>query len=158
MPRQRRGQVSDRWRRASVVIKKTALDEFANLRKAGLIAIVLREDDELIGVELTGDDDELMLGDAPGSWLFVSTRRISAPMGRNSMGVKSYRSGRKATRSSSCCAHRGRQAGARHHPEGLRQAHRRFDEFRVQSRGGKGIMAMRLTERDRTDGRAAAGA
>ena len=35
------------------LIKKTALDEFANLRKAGLIAIVLREDDELIGVELT---------------------------------------------------------------------------------------------------------
>ena len=55
------------------LIKKTALDEFANLRKAGLIAIVLREDDELIGVELTDDDDgddayeEIVRGDAAGS-------------------------------------------------------------------------------------------
>ena len=57
------------------LIKKTALDEFANLRKAGLIAIVLREDDELIGVELTDGDDELMLATRQGQAIrFKETR------------------------------------------------------------------------------------
>ncbi|MFR2021606.1 MAG: DNA gyrase C-terminal beta-propeller domain-containing protein [Christensenellales bacterium] len=71
------------------LIKKTALDEFANLRKAGLIAIVLREDDELIGVELTGDDDELMLATRQGQAIRFKETDIRS-MGRNSMGVKSF--------------------------------------------------------------------
>ena len=44
------------------LIKKTSLAEFQNLRKAGLIAIVLNEGDELIGVELCCDGSELLLG------------------------------------------------------------------------------------------------
>ena len=48
------------------LIKKTPLDEFQNLRRAGLIAIVLNEGDELIGVEMCRDGDELMLGTREG--------------------------------------------------------------------------------------------
>ncbi|MFR1593723.1 MAG: DNA gyrase subunit A, partial [Christensenellales bacterium] len=86
LPRQSEGKYLTMATRFGL-IKKTALDEFANLRKAGLIAIVLREDDELIGVELTGDDDELMLATRQGQAIRFKETDIRA-MGRNSMGVK----------------------------------------------------------------------
>ena len=70
------------------LIKKTGSDEFANLRKMGLIAIALREDDELIGVELTQGDSELMLATRMGQAIRFSESDVR-PMGRNSMGVRS---------------------------------------------------------------------
>ena len=70
------------------LIKKTALSEFQNLRKTGLIAIVLREDDELMGVELTDGEQEILLGTKGGMAIHFSEGDIRA-MGRVSMGVKS---------------------------------------------------------------------
>ena len=67
--------------------KKTPLSDFKNLRKAGLIAIVLREDDEMIGVELTRGGDELMLATRGGQTLRCSETEFRT-MGRNSMGVR----------------------------------------------------------------------
>lgn len=113
------------------LIKKTALDEFANLRKAGLIAIVLREDDELIGVELTSDDDELMLATRQGQAIRFKETDILCD-GPQLHGVKSFDLS-ETTRSHLLRASR-RQAGARHHPEGLRQAHRRFRVPRAEPR------------------------
>ncbi len=49
------------------VIKKTELSAFDNIRKGGLIAQNLREGDELIGVLLSGGDDEFMLGTKKGA-------------------------------------------------------------------------------------------
>ncbi|MGX8706579.1 MAG: DNA gyrase subunit A, partial [bacterium] len=48
------------------IIKRTELSEFTNLRKTGLIALVLREDDELIRVALTDGSYELLLGTRDG--------------------------------------------------------------------------------------------
>ena len=59
------------------VIKKTALSEFSNMRASGLIAVTLREDDELIGVALTDGTRELLLGTARAC-PSASTRTISA--------------------------------------------------------------------------------
>ena len=70
------------------LIKKTALEEFANLRKSGLIAVALREDDELIGVELTHGESELIMATRMGQAIRFSESDIRA-MGRNSMGVRS---------------------------------------------------------------------
>ena len=126
------------------IIKRTELSEFANLRKAGLIAIVLREDDELIGVELTGDDDELMLATRQGQAIRFKETDIRA-MGRNSMGVKSFDLSENDEVISVARIEEGKQVLAiTQKGYGKRTD---VSEFRVQSRGGKGIMAMRLTER-----------
>ena len=126
------------------LIKKTALDEFANLRKAGLIAIVLREDDELIGVELTDDDDELMLATRQGQAIRFKETDIRS-MGRNSMGVKSFDLAENDEVISVARIEAGKQVLAiTQNGYGKRTD---VSEFRVQSRGGKGIMAMRLTDK-----------
>ena len=126
------------------LIKKTALDEFANLRKSGLIAIVLREDDELIGVELTGDDDELMLATRQGQAIRFKETDIRS-MGRNSMGVKSFDLAENDEVISVARIEAGKQVLAiTQNGYGKRTD---VSEFRVQSRGGKGIMAMRLTDK-----------
>ena len=126
------------------LIKKTALDEFANLRKAGLIAIVLREDDELIGVELTDDNDELMLATRQGQAIRFKETDIRS-MGRNSMGVKSFDLAENDEVISVARIEAGKQVLAiTQNGYGKRTD---VSEFRVQSRGGKGIMAMRLTDK-----------
>ncbi len=125
-------------------IKKTALDEFANLRKAGLIAVVLREEDELIGVELTDDTCQLMLATRMGQAIRFDERDVRV-MGRNSMGVRSVDLAEGDEVISVAKVEEGAQVLAiTENGYGKRT---QIDEFRVQSRGGKGIMAMRLTER-----------
>ena len=70
------------------VIKRTELSEFTNLRKAGLIALVLREDDELIRVCLTDGSYELLLGSRNGMAIRFPESDMR-PIGRAAMGVKS---------------------------------------------------------------------
>ncbi len=126
------------------LIKKTGSDEFANLRKTGLIAIALREDDELIGVELTKGESELMLATRQGMAIRFAESDVRA-MGRNSMGVRSI----DLAEGDEVIAVAKVEMGK--HVLAITQKGygKRTDvsEFRVQSRGGKGIMAMRLTEK-----------
>ncbi len=126
------------------LIKKTGSEEFANLRKVGLIAIALREDDELIGVELTQGESELMMATRQGMAIRFSENDVRA-MGRNSMGVRSIDLSDGDEVISVCKVEEGKRVLAiTQDGYGKRTE---IDEFRVQSRGGKGIMAMRLTER-----------
>ena len=70
------------------LIKKTALSEFASIRKVGKIAISLVEGDELIGAALTGGDDEILIASYEGKCIRFSEHDIRA-MGRDTQGVKS---------------------------------------------------------------------
>ena len=126
------------------LIKKTGSDEFKNLRKTGLIAIALREDDELIGVELTKGDSELMMATRMGQAIRFSESDVRA-MGRNSMGVRSIDLAEGDEVISVAKIEEGKKVLAiTQNGYGKRTE---IDEFRVQSRGGKGILAMRLTEK-----------
>ncbi len=126
------------------LIKKTGSEEFANLRKMGLIAIALREDDELIGVELTQGESELMMATRQGMAIRFKESDVRA-MGRNSQGVRSIDLAENDEVISVCKVEEGKhvlaitQSGYGKRTE--------IDEFRAQSRGGKGIMAMRLTDK-----------
>ena len=126
------------------LIKKTGSEEFANLRKMGLIAIALREDDELIGVELTQGESELMMATRQGMAIRFKESDVRA-MGRNSQGVRSIDLSENDEVISVCKVEEGKhvlaitQSGYGKRTE--------IDEFRAQSRGGKGIMAMRLTDK-----------
>ena len=126
------------------LIKKTGSDEFANLRKNGLIAIALREDDELIGVELTQGESELIMATRMGQAIRFAESDIRA-MGRNSMGVKSIELAEGDEVISVAKVEEGKHVLAiTQKGYGKRTE---LEEFRVQSRSGKGIMAMRLTEK-----------
>ncbi len=72
------------------VIKKTELSAFDNIRKGGLIAQNLREGDELIGVLLSGGDDEFMLGTRKGASIRFNENDVRA-MGRTATGVRAIK-------------------------------------------------------------------
>ena len=126
------------------LIKKTALDEFQNLRRAGLIAIVLRDDDELIGVELTSGGDQLLLGTRYGMAIRFPETDIRN-MGRVSMGVRSIGLAENDTvMGLSMVEEDALVLAITSEGYGKRTA---IEEYRVQSRAGKGILAMRLTNK-----------
>ena len=70
------------------LIKKTALSEFDSIRKGGKIAISLLPGDELISVEMTGGDDEVLIGSHEGKCIRFSEHDVR-PMGRDTQGVRS---------------------------------------------------------------------
>ena len=126
------------------MIKKTALDEFRNLRKNGLIAIALKEEDELIGVRLSTGDDDMLLATRKGMSIRFNERHVRN-LGRNSMGVRSIRLAdgdevidiAAVEPDTTVLAITSLGYGKRTNPE----------EYREQGRNGKGIRAMNLTEK-----------
>ena len=72
------------------IIKKTKLAAFANIRKLGIIAISLRDDDQLIDVKVTSDETELMLITKQGAAVRFRESDVRAT-GRNGMGVYGMR-------------------------------------------------------------------
>ena len=72
------------------LIKKTNLDEFASIRKAGKIAIHLLENDELIGVELSSGSDDILIASYEGKCIRFNESDVRS-MGRSSQGVRSMR-------------------------------------------------------------------
>lgn len=69
------------------IVKKTPLDDYANIRKVGLIAISLREDDDLIGVKLTDGEREIIMATSQGMSIRFPEQDVRA-MGRSATGVK----------------------------------------------------------------------
>jgi len=72
------------------IIKKTPLSAFANIRKMGIIAISLRDDDQLIDVKVTNASTELMLITKNGAAVRFRESDVR-PIGRNGMGVYGMR-------------------------------------------------------------------
>ncbi len=126
------------------MIKKTALEEFRNLRKNGLIAIALKEEDELIGVRLSNGDDEMLVSTRKGKCIRFNERHVRN-VGRNSIGVRSMRIAEgdevidiaAVEPETTVLAITTGGYGKRTDP----------DEYREQGRGGMGIKAMQLTEK-----------
>ena len=126
------------------MIKKTPYSEFENLRKNGLIAIVLKEDDELIGVVRTDGNDEILLGSRKGMCIRFNEKHIR-PMGRASMGVKSMKLDEDdeiidmmpIEEDADVLSITSLGYGKRTDP----------DEYREQGRNGKGILAAKLTDK-----------
>ncbi|MCL1854228.1 MAG: DNA gyrase subunit A, partial [Clostridia bacterium] len=126
------------------MIKKTSYSEFANLRKSGLIAINLKEGDELVAVELTDGAQSLLLGSRFGKALRFSEEHIRA-IGRMGMGVRAMRLRVGDEMIDMSVIGEGQQVlgittggyGKRTDP----------DQYRQQGRNGMGINAMALTDR-----------
>jgi len=125
-------------------IKRTELSEFANLRKSGLIAIVLKEDDDLIAVRLTDGTRELLLGSKKGMAIRFNETDLR-PIGRASMGVRSMDLEEGDEVVDMSVVEEGKQVlSITENGYGKRTD---IEEYRLQMRAGKGIKAMNLTEK-----------
>ena len=71
-------------------IKKTAIEEFSRPRLSGLIALTIDPDDELIGVNFTGGDDDILLATSKGKAIRFHESQVR-PMGRQARGVTGIR-------------------------------------------------------------------
>ncbi|MCU0786624.1 MAG: DNA gyrase subunit A [Verrucomicrobia bacterium] len=125
-------------------VKKTALSDFANVRKGGIIAIGIEEPDALISVKLTSGEDDVVLITRDG--MSIRFQEADArPMGRPAAGVRGIRVAKEDD--VVACAVVVPDATllvAGENGIGKRTA---FDEYRVQSRGGKGIITMKTGEK-----------
>ena len=126
------------------MIKKTALSEYSSVRKNGLLGITLKENDQLIGVRLTDGEDDVVLVTSHGMSITFSEKDVR-PIGRVSQGVigiklddddfvigmESIISRENATLLAITENGFGKRT--------------ELDEYRVQTRGGKGILTYKIT-------------
>jgi len=126
------------------IIKRTELSEFMNLRKSGLIAIVLRDDDELIGVRRTEGESDILVGTRDGMSIRFDENDMR-PIGRSAMGVRSIELAEGDEVIDVAAVEEGAQVlSITENGYGKRTD---VEEYRLQQRGGKGIKAMNLTEK-----------
>ncbi|MBR3874546.1 MAG: DNA gyrase subunit A [Clostridia bacterium] len=126
------------------LIKRTPYSEFANLRKSGLIAITLKEDDELCAVNLTDGDTSLIIASRAGRALRIHESTIRV-IGRTGMGVHAMKLKEGDELIDMSPIREGQKVlaitvngyGKRTDPE----------QYREQGRNGMGIRAMTITEK-----------
>jgi DNA gyrase subunit A len=125
-------------------VKKTGLAEFANMRKGGIIAIGIEQGDMLIDAKLTGGHDQVVLITREGQSIRFSEEE-ARPMGRPAGGVR----GISLETSDAVIALAVVVPDATLLVAGENGIGKRtdFGEYRLQSRGGKGIITMKTTDR-----------
>lgn len=125
------------------LVKKTPLEEFRNIRQTGKIAIGLRENDELVAVKLTSDDDQILIAASNGKLIRFSNNDVR-PMGRTATGVRGIN------------VDGSHVIGITTNWEGHyimavsekgygKMSH--IDEYRESHRGGKGVKTINTTEK-----------
>ena len=126
------------------IVKKTNREEFKNINKSGLIAIGLRNDDELIDVKITDGKKDVLLVTENGMSIRFNETDIR-PMGRTAMGVKGITLSEEDRVVSMNLADEGQEL--------LVVSEKGFgkrtdiEEYRVQSRAGKGIKTYNIFEK-----------
>ena len=120
------------------MIKKTPVDQFSKIRKGGKIAIALAEDDELISVQFTGGRDEILIASSSGKCIRFSEDDVR-PMGRDTMGVRSMKLDEGEVVVDMTVVYPGCEVlTVSQYGYGKRTD---IDEYRLQSRAGKGVKA-----------------
>ena len=126
------------------MIKKTNLKEFENIRKNGLIAILLRDDDELIEVKTTDGNMDLVLISKQGRCIYINEKDIRET-GRSSMGVRGMRLDLLDEVIGMQLTIQGKYLLlVSEYGIGKRTL---LDEFSLQKRGGKGIICYKPSEK-----------
>lgn len=126
------------------LIKKTDLMQYDNIRRGGLIAVSLRENDELIGVRLTDGTKDIILVTRNGLSIRFNETDVR-PSGRVSQGVRGIRLEEgdsvigmgSATENTTLLVVTENGFGKR----------TELDEYKIQSRGGKGILTYKVTDK-----------
>ena len=126
------------------MIKRTSLREYANVRKNGLIAYSLKDEDELIEVKYTDGREEIVMVSAGGMAIRIAESDIRKT-GRVSMGVI----GMRLNEGDSVIAMQIKSQGPNLLvvSENGMGKQTPFDEFHVQGRGGKGVLCYKINEK-----------
>ncbi len=126
------------------IIKKTPLTEYNSARKTGLQAITLKEDDELIGVRLTDGEDNVVLVTTKGMCITFDEKDVR-PMGRVSQGVIGIRLDEDDFVIGMESIVAGSESTLLAITENGFGKRTELDEYRVQIRGGKGVITYKIT-------------
>ena len=125
------------------LVKKTPIVEFKNIRQSGKIAIGLREDDQLVAVKLTSDDDEILIAASNGKLIRFNEKDVRQ-MGRTASGVRGIN------------VDGGHVVGITTNREGQfimaisENGYGKMspiEEYRQSHRGGKGVKTINTTEK-----------
>jgi DNA gyrase subunit A len=127
------------------IVKKTDLAAFSNPRPSGIIALSVEEEDQLIAALLTSGKDEILLGTAGGMAIHFSEEDVR-PMGRTAYGVKGIELDEgDAVVSLEVVRAGGTVLSVTRNGYGKRTT---LDEYRLQNRGGKGLIDIKASERN----------
>ncbi len=125
-------------------VKKTPLNEFERQRSNGKIAIELRDGDGLVGVAITDGQQNVMLFSSDGKTICFNEADVRS-MGRTAAGVRGMRLQDDQNIISLIIASEGTVLNITENGYGKRTE---VDKFRLQSRGGSGVIAMQTSERN----------
>ncbi len=126
-------------------VKKTNLAEYGNPRSGGIIGIHIEEKDRLVAVKLTSGNDEVILTTRQGMSIRFSEKRVR-DQGRATYGVRGIRLAEQDTVESMEIVNT--QATLLSCTENGYGKRTRFDEYPLRNRGGKGVIAIRTSERN----------
>lgn len=127
------------------IVKKTSLNDYGHIRKGGLIAIHLRDDDDLVGVKLTDGIQQIIMGTRQGISIRFPEQDVRA-MGRSATGVKGINLSRNDAVIDMDVVQPGNDVLiVTSKGYGKRTP---ISEYRTQSRGGKGIKTINVTAKN----------
>ena len=129
------------------LIKKTALQEYNSNRKTGLLAINLKDDDELIDVRLTDGEDNVVLVTSKGMCITFDEKDVR-PVGRSAQGVLGIRLDEDdfVIGMESILANNKKATLLAITENGFGKR-TELDEYRVQNRGGRGVITYKITQK-----------
>lgn len=127
------------------IIKKTTLSAYSKPRKGGIYAIDIREGDRLIEAKITDGENDILLGTKEGKSIRFSEKNVRST-GRKTMGVKGITLSSKTDEVIGMLVVKREGTILVATEKGLGK---RTDiiQYRTQTRGGKGVMTMRVTEK-----------
>jgi DNA gyrase subunit A len=125
-------------------VKKTPLSAFSRPRTSGIIAVDLRDDDSLVGVEVTSGEDDVMLFASDGKSVRFHEREVRA-MGRTAAGVRGIRLAKGGQVISLIVPSLDEVLVATEHGYGKRT---RVDNFPRKGRGIQGVIAVQTSKRN----------
>jgi DNA gyrase subunit A len=129
------------------ISKRTSLSSFENIRTSGLIALGLREDDELISVRMTDGKKDILIGTKQGMLIRFPETDVRV-MGRTATGVKGITLGEDDEVIGMEISEEGEDILiVTRNGYGKRTP---ISEYRLQSRGGKGLITCNITEKNGT--------
>jgi DNA gyrase subunit A len=128
------------------VMKKTDLENFANTRKSGIIAINLKKGDELMGARITDGKQEILIGTNHGMAIRFNEKEIRS-MGRSAAGVRAIKLGKGDSVIGLLAVKRAGASILIVTDKGYGKRSELAD-YRITRRGGKGVITMKSSDKN----------
>lgn len=125
------------------IVKRTPIEEFDSIRQNGKIAIILRDDDELVAVKMTSGEDEIVVAGSNGKAVRFNENDVRS-MSRTSSGVKGFNVDGSIVVGAATSTEGNYILSVSENGYGKRSL---FDDYRLTKRGTKGVNTIHITEK-----------